>query len=316
MTKKMNRITELFDIEYPLILGGMAWVGTAKLAAAVSEAGGLGTIGSGGMTPDILESELDKIKDLTDKPFAVNLMLLNPYIDELVQVCLRKDVKVYIFGAGNPSKYIEAIKAQDGKILAVVASETLALRMERNGIDAVIGEGMECGGHIGTLTTMTLVPKLAKTVKIPVIAAGGIALPEQVQASFALGAEGVQVGTRFIASEECEAHEVYKTKVLKGKIRDTIITGGKLGHPARSIKTKFTRKLGKIENESPEEAERLLVGSLKKAFLHGSEEEGVFMAGQAIGLIDEMKSVREIVEELFPIGYNTFGKMVKEEVAE
>ncbi|HOO33493.1 MAG TPA: nitronate monooxygenase [Thermotogota bacterium] len=311
----MNRITKLLNIEYPLILGGMAWIGTARLAAAVSEAGGLGTIGSGGMTPDILTKELDKIKELTDKPFAVNLMLLNPYIDELVDVCLKKGVKIYIFGAGNPSKYLEGIKAHRGKVLAVVASETLALRLEREGIDAVIGEGMECGGHIGSLTTMTLVPKLAKTVGIPVVAAGGIALPEQVAASFVLGAEGVQIGTRFIASDECEAHEIYKEKVIKGRIRDTVITGGKLGHPARSIKTKFTRKLGMIENESPEEAERLLVGSLKKAFLYGSEEEGVFMAGQSIGLIDEIKSVREIVEELFPNGYNNIEKNKKEEVA-
>jgi enoyl-[acyl-carrier protein] reductase II len=311
MKKKMNRITELFNIKYPLILGGMAWVGTSKLAAAVSEAGALGTIGSGGMTPDILESELDKIKELTDKPFAVNLMLMNPYIDELVEVCLRKNIQIYIFGAGNPSKYIDRIKEQGGKIMAVVASETLALRLERNGIDAVIGEGMECGGHIGSLTTMTLVPMLAKTVNIPVIAAGGIALPEQVEASFVLGAEGVQVGTRFIAAEECEAHDIYKEKVIKGKIRDTIITGGKLGHPARSIKTRFTKKLGKIENESPEEAERLLVGSLKKAFLYGSEEEGVFMAGQAIGLIDEIKTVREIVEELFPAKYKTLDSLTE-----
>lgn len=307
----MNRITELFNIKYPLILGGMAWVGTSKLAAAVSEAGALGTIGSGGMTPDILESELDRIKELTSKPFAVNLMLMNPYIDELVEVCLRKNVQIYIFGAGNPSKYIDRIKEQGGKIMAVVASETLALRLERNGIDAVIGEGMECGGHIGSLTTMTLVPKLAKTVNIPVIAAGGIALPEQVEASFVLGAEGVQVGTRFIAAEECEAHDIYKEKVIKGKIRDTIITGGKLGHPARSIKTRFTKKLGKLENESPEEAERLLVGSLKKAFLYGSEEEGVFMAGQAIGLIDEIKTVKEIVEELFPVRYNNLDSLTE-----
>jgi enoyl-[acyl-carrier protein] reductase II len=293
----------------------MAWVGTATLAAAVSEAGALGTIGSGGMTPDKLEGELDKIKELTDKPFAVNLMLLNPYIDDLVDVCLKRGVSTYIFGAGSPSKYLKTIKSEGGKIMAVVASETLALRLEREGIDAVIGEGMECGGHIGNLTTMVLIPKLAKTVNIPVIAAGGIALPEQVEASFVLGAEGVQVGTRFIASEECEAHATYKEKVIKGKIRDTVITGGRLGHPARSIKTRSTRKLGKIENDSPEEAERLLVGSLKKAFLYGNEDEGVFMAGQAIGLIDEIKSVKEIIGELFPAECNNVETSTREGVA-
>jgi len=185
--------------------------------------------------------------------------------------------------------------------MAVVASETLALRLEREGIDAIIGEGMECGGHIGSLTTMTLIPKLVKTLNIPVVAAGGIATPEQVKAAFVLGAKGVQIGTRFIASNECEAHENYKHKIVKSKIRDTVITGSRLGHPARSIKTKFTRKLGKLEYESPDEVERLLIGSLRKAFQTGNEAESVFMAGQAVGLIDDIKPVKDIIEELFSL---------------
>ena len=299
MEHKNNELTNLLDIEYPLILGGMAWVGTAQLAAAVSNAGGLGTIGAGGMTPDILKSEIDRIRTLTNKRFAVNLMLLNPYIDELVDICIQESVEVFIFGAGNPGKYIKKIKKDGRIIMAVVASETLAKRLEREGIDAIIGEGMECGGHIGSLTTMTLIPKLARTSNIPVVAAGGIATPEQVRASFVLGAKGVQIGTRFIASEECEAHENYKNQIIKSKIRDTVITGSRLGHPARSIKTKFTRKLGRLEYESPDEVERLLIGSLKKAFQTGNEEESVFMAGQSVGLIEEIKPVREIIHELF-----------------
>ncbi|MEA1884621.1 MAG: nitronate monooxygenase [Thermotogota bacterium] len=302
MNDKNNGLLSLLDIEYPLILGGMAWVGTAKLAAAVSEAGGLGTIGAGGMTPDILKSEINRIRTLTDKRFAVNLMLLNPHIDELVDICLEKGVEVFIFGAGNPGKYIKRVKENHRIIMAVVASETLALRLEREGVDAIIGEGMECGGHIGSLTTMTLIPKLVRTLTIPVVAAGGIATPEQVQASFVLGAKGVQIGTRFIASDECEANENYKYQIIKSKIRDTVITGGKLGHPARSIKTKFTRRLGKLEYESPEDAERLLIGSLRKAFQTGNEEDSVFMAGQSVGLIDEIKSVKDIIEELFSTG--------------
>jgi len=301
MNHENNAILELLNIDYPLILGGMAWVGTAQLAAAVSEAGGLGTIGAGGMTPDTLKSEIDRIRTLTDKRFAVNLMLLNPHINELVDICLEKDVEVFIFGAGNPGKYIKRIKTEKRIIMAVVASETLALRLEREGIDAVIGEGMECGGHIGSLTTMTLIPKLTRTLRIPVIAAGGIATPEQVKAAFALGAKAVQIGTRFIASDECEAHENYKQQIIKSKIRDTVITGSRLGHPVRSIKTKFTRKLGKLEYESPDEVERLLIGSLRKAFQTGNEADSVFMAGQSIGLIDEIKPVKTIIEELFTL---------------
>lgn len=301
MDFKNNELTKLLNIKYPVILGGMAWVGTARLAAAVSEAGGLGTIGSGAMTGDNLKAEIDRIRTLTDKTFAVNLMLLNPYIDELVDICIREEVECFIFGAGNPGKHIKNVKKENRTIMAVVASETLAKRLEREGIDAVIGEGMECGGHIGSLTTMTLIPKLAKTLDIPVIAAGGIATCEQVEASFVLGAKGVQVGTRFIASTECEAHEDYKQKIVKSNIRDTIITGSRLGHPARSIKTKFTRKLGKMEYDYPEEVERLLLGSLRKAFQNGNEDEGIFMAGQSVGLIDDIKTVDEIIQEMFSL---------------
>jgi len=299
MNLKNNRVTELLGIEYPIIEGGMAWLGTSSLAAAVSEAGGLGTIGSGSMTPEILKSELKNIKKLTSRPFGVNLMLLNPHIKELVDVVIKEKVPVVIFGAGNPGKYLKAVKENGIKALAVVASEKLAQRLEQNGIDAVIGEGMEAGGHIGTVTTMVLVPQIAKTVKIPVIAAGGIATGTGMLAAFVLGAEGVQVGTRFITTHECEAHPNYKELVLKAGIRDAVVTGAKLGHPARAIKTKFTREISKLEMNSPEEAEDLLVGSLRKAFQDGDEEHGSFMAGQCAGHIEKICSVREVIEELF-----------------
>ncbi len=294
-----TRVTQLLNIKYPLIEGGMAWVGTAGLAAAISEAGGLGTIGSGAMTPDILKGELSKMKELTDKNFAVNIMLLNPYVDELIDLCVQEQVQTIIFGAGNPDKHVARLKDNGMIVMAVVASGRLAKRLEQSGVDAVIGEGMECGGHIGSLTTMTIIPHLARTVKIPVIAAGGIATPEQVRASFVLGAEAVQVGTRFIASNECEAHENYKNSIIKARIRDTIVTGLKLGHPARSLKTKFTRNLTKLETQSPEEAERMLTGSLKNAFKYGRKEDGVFMAGQSVGFIDEIVDVEKIIEDLF-----------------
>ncbi|KAF2955648.1 nitronate monooxygenase [Marinitoga sp. 38H-ov] len=293
----MNRITRLLGIKYPILEGGMAWVGTAKLAAAVSEAGGLGTIGAGSMTPDILKNAIKAIKELTDKPFAVNIILVNPYADELVEIVKRENVPIVIFGAGNPGKYIKSLKEKDIKVLAVVSSENLAIRLEKIGVDAIIGEGMECGGHIGDVSTMVLIPKLVDVLKVPVIAAGGIADIRGMKAAFELGAEGIQMGTRFIATYECEAHENYKNLILKAGIRDAIVTGATIGHPARVIKTKFAKKIKSLELNSPEEAEEMLVGSLKKAFLYGDLENGSFMAGQSAGLINEIKSVKEIIEE-------------------
>ncbi len=298
MNLKNNRITNLLGIEYPIIEGGMAWLGTSGLAAAVSNAGALGVIGSGSMTPEILRSEIRKIRTLTQKPFGVNLMLLNPYIDGLVEVVIEENVPAVIFGAGNPGKYLKMVKEKNIKTLAVVASEKLALRLEQNGIDAIIGEGMEAGGHIGTVTTMVLIPKIVETVQIPVIAAGGIVSGKSMLSALILGAEAVQVGTRFIATYECEAHQKYKDLVIKSGIRDAVVTGAKLGHPARAIKTKFTREIGKLETDSPEKAEDLLVGSLRKAFENGDEDGGSFMAGQCVGLIDKITSVKDVVDEL------------------
>ncbi|KLO21333.1 2-nitropropane dioxygenase [Marinitoga sp. 1197] len=293
----MNRVTELLKIKYPVLEGGMAWVGTPKLAAAVSETGGLGTIGAGGMTPDILKNAIKEIKGLTNKPYAVNIILVNPYAEQLVEIVKEENVPVVIFGAGNPGKYILPLKEKNIKVLAVVSSENLAKRLEKAGIDAIIGEGMECGGHIGDVSTMVLIPKLVDVLNIPVIAAGGIADLRGMRAVLELGAEGIQMGTRFVATHECEAHENYKKLILKAGIRDAIVTGASIGHPARVIKNKFAKKIKKLELSSPEEAEEMMVGSLKKAFLYGDLENGSFMAGQSAGLINEIKSVKEIVEE-------------------
>jgi len=296
---KINtRITKLLDIDYPIIEGGMAWVGTPRLAAAVSNAGALGTIGSGSMTPDILREKIKEIKTLTDKPFAVNIIMLSPYVEELVNVVIDENVPIVIFGAGNPAPFIKPLKNKGIKVLAVVSSDSLAIRLERAGIDAIIGEGMECGGHIGDVSTLVLIQRLVEVVKVPIIAAGGIATGRAIAAMFTLGAEGVQLGTIFIATKECEAHENYKKLVLKAGIRDTLITGGKLGHPARVIKTPFAKKMLKIEASSPEEAEEMLIGSLKKAFLSGDLSQGSFMAGQSVGLVKEIKSVKQLIEDL------------------
>jgi enoyl-[acyl-carrier protein] reductase II len=292
-----NELTKLLKIEYPVIEGGMAWVGTAKLAAAVSNAGALGTIGSGSMTPDILRNQIKTIKSLTDKPYAVNVIMLNPYIDEIIDLLIEEKVPVVILAAGNPGKYIEKIKSNGIITMAVVSSEVLALRLERAGIDAIIGEGMECGGHIGDVTTLVLIPKLVEILKVPVVAAGGIANNISAKVCFSLGAKAVQLGTRFIASHECEAHENYKNLLIKSGIRDTIVTGNRLGHPVRAIKTRFTKNVSKIEFESAEKAEEMLIGSLKNAFLTGDLNNGSFMAGQSVGYIDEIKSVKNIIEE-------------------
>ncbi|MGM0641741.1 MAG: nitronate monooxygenase [Thermotogota bacterium] len=299
MNYENNRITKLFGIKYPIFEGGMAWVGTAKLAAAVSNAGGLGTIGSGSMTPEILENEIKKIKKLTDKPFAVNVIMLNPYIEEIIELLIKEEVPVAILAAGNPSKYIDKLKKVGIKTVAVVSSENLALRLEQKGIDAVIGEGMECGGHIGDVTTMVLIPKLADMLSVPVIAAGGIADYRGALASFMLGAEGIQMGTRFIASVESEAHQNYKDKVVKSGIRDTLIAGARLGHPARSLKNKFMKNVIKAEVGSAEEAEEMMLGSLKRAFLDGDKDNSAFMAGQSTGLVEDIKTVEEIITEMF-----------------
>lgn len=309
--KITTRITELLDIEYPIIEGGMAWVGTPKLAAAISNAGALGTIGSGNMTPDILREKIKEIKHLTNKPFAVNIIMLNPYVEELIKVVIKEKVPVVIFGAGNPAPFIKDLKDKNIKVLAVVSSDNLAIRLERSGVDAIIGEGMECGGHIGDVTTLVLIQKLTEVLSVPVVAAGGIATGRAIAAMFALGAEGVQVGTAFIATKECEAHQNYKERILKAGIRDTVVTGVKLGHPARVIKTPFSKKMLKLETNSPEEAEEMLVGSLKKAFINGDISQGSFMAGQSAGLVKEIKSVDALLKDLMKEAFESVEKLTR-----
>jgi len=294
----MNRICKLFNIKYPILMGGMSWAGTPRLAAAVSNAGGLGIIGAGAMKGEDLQNAIDEVRKHTDKPFGVNIILVSPFADELVEVVLKNKVPVVTFGAGNPTKYINDLKSTGIKVVPVVASENLARLVERSGADAVIAEGMESGGHIGEVTTFVLVNSVSKSVKIPVIAAGGIADGKGMAAAFALGAEGIQMGTRFIASKEAEVHENFKNLIIKSGIRDTIITGASLGHSARVIKTKFAKIVKTLEVESPQDAENILVGSLRKAVQEGNIEQGSFMAGQSVGLIKDIKPVHEIIEEI------------------
>ncbi|MBO8140165.1 MAG: enoyl-[acyl-carrier-protein] reductase FabK [Thermosipho sp. (in: Bacteria)] len=303
----MNRICELFGIKYPIIMGGMSWAGTPKLAAAVSEAGGLGIIGAGPMRKNDLQKAIDEIRNLTDKPFGVNIILVSPYADELVETVLENNVPIVTFGAGNPTKYIKSLKNNGIKVVPVVASDSLARMVERSGADAIVAEGMESGGHIGEVTTFVLVNAVSRKVKIPVIAAGGIVDGRGMAAAFALGAEGVQMGTRFIASKEADIHENFKQLIIKSGIRDTVVTGASLGHSARVIKTKFAKKVKNLEVSSPEEAENILVGSLRKAVLDGNLDEGSFMAGQTTGLINEIKSVKEIIKDIL----NEFNDVIK-----
>jgi enoyl-[acyl-carrier protein] reductase II len=303
--KENNRICQLLNIEYPIIMGGMSWAGTPKLAAAVSNAGGLGVIGSGAMNRAQLKEAIEAIRNLTDKPFGVNIILVSPYADELVDLVIEEKVPVVTFGAGNPSKYMSRLKEAKIKVLPVVASDNMARMMERIGADAVIAEGMESGGHIGEVTTLVLVNAVCRAVKLPVIAAGGIADGKSMAAMFALGAEGIQMGTRFIASTEADTHENFKKLILKSSIRDTVITGARLGHPARVIETRFAKKVKELETKNLQEAEEVLVGSLRKAVVDGNIEEGSFMAGQCVGLINEIKSVTEIITDIVNEFYAT-----------
>jgi enoyl-[acyl-carrier protein] reductase II len=294
-----TRVTELLGVEYPIIQGGMAWTATAELAAAVSNAGGVGIIGAGHMPTDILRDEIHKAKALTDKPFGVNLMLLTPHIDELVQLVLDEVVPVVTTGAGNPGPYMTALKDKGIHVLPIAPSAALAKRLERAGADAIIGEGMEAGGHIGELTTMVLTPVLVDAVDIPVIAAGGIADGRGMAAAFALGAEGVQIGTRFMCASECTIHESVKDKVVKAKDRDTVVAGSSTGHPVRALKNKLTRQIGELDRANqPEEIEKLGTGKLALAMRHGDTDMGSLMAGQCAALVDGIQPAAEIVTEI------------------
>lgn len=294
-----NVITELLNIKYPIIQGGMAWIADASLAVGVSEAGGLGIISGVGPT-EVVRAQIRKAKELTDKPFGVNVMLMQDNADEIAHLVCGEKVPVVTTGAGSPGKYIEMWKSHGIKVIPVVPSVAIAKRMEKFGADAVIAEGMESGGHIGQTTTMSLVPQVVDEVNIPVIAAGGIGDGRGIAASFMLGAVGVQMGTRFLVSNECNVHQNYKEKVLKAKDIETEVTGTSTSHPVRVLRNKLTREYIKIEksNSNSEKLESLTRGALRKAVIEGDTENGSVMAGQIAGLVKKEQSCKEIIEEL------------------
>lgn len=295
-----TRVTQLLGIEYPIIQGGMAWVADYHLAAAVSEAGGLGIIGAGGAPAEFVREQIKKAKEITDKPLGVNIMLMNPEADQIAQVLVEEGVKVVTTGAGNPGKYMTMWKEAGIKVIPVIASVGMAKLMERGGADAVVAEGMESGGHIGSTTTMALVPQVVDAVSIPVIAAGGIADGRGFAASMMLGAEAVQIGTRFVVAEESIVHENYKQQVIKAKDIDSAVTGMSTGHPVRGIRNKMTKEYLRLEKEGADfmELEKLTLGALKKAVVDGDVVNGTMMAGQIAGLIKKEQSCKEIITEI------------------
>ena len=274
-----TKVTELLQIEYPIIQGGMAWVAEHHLAAAVSEAGGFGLIGAASAPPEIVREEIRKAKELTDKPFGVNIMLLNPNADEVAKIVVEEGIQAVTTGAGNPEKYMPMWKEAGVKVIPVVASVAMAKRMERYGADAVVAEGMEAGGHIGNQTTMALIPQIVDAVNIPVIAAGGIGDGRGVAASFMLGAEGVQMGTRFVVADESIVHDNYKDRIVKAKDIDSVVTGQSTGHPVRCLRNQMTKEYIKKEQEGVpfEELERMTLGSLRKAVMDGDILNGTVM---------------------------------------
>lgn len=295
-----TKVTELLQIEYPIIQGGMAWVAEHHLAAAVSEAGGFGLIGAASAPPEIVREEIRKAKELTDKPFGVNIMLLNPNADEVAKIVVEEGIQAVTTGAGNPEKYMPMWKEAGVKVIPVVASVAMAKRMERYGADAVVAEGMEAGGHIGNQTTMALIPQIVDAVNIPVIAAGGIGDGRGVAASFMLGAEGVQMGTRFVVADESIVHDNYKDRIVKAKDIDSVVTGQSTGHPIRCLRNQMTKEYIKKEQEGVpfEELERMTLGSLRKAVMDGDILNGTVMAGQIAGLVSKRQSCKEILQEI------------------
>lgn len=294
-------IAEELGLKYPIFQGGMAWVADAELAAAVSNAGGLGIIGTANADGAFVEEQVRKIKTLTDRPYAVNVMLLNPNVDDIAKVLIDEEVPIVTTGAGNSTKYMQMWIDAGIKVIPVVPSVTFAKLAERNGAFAVIAEGMESGGHIGESTTMTLVPQVVDAVDIPVIAAGGIADGRGVAAALAFGASGVQLGTRFLTAKECNIHENYKKKVLKANDTSTMVTGRRLGHPVRQIKNAFSREYAKIEytDISDEDLDKFAAGKLRKAVFEGDEKEGCFLSGQIAGLVNKEETCEEILADLW-----------------
>lgn len=308
-------INEQLGIKYPIFQGGMAWVADASLAAGVSNAGGLGIIAAMNSNGEQLRTEIRKARELTDKPFGVNIMLMSPFVQEVAQVVVEEKVPVVTTGAGNPGKYMKAWNEAGIKVIPVVPSTALAKMAERNGAFAVIAEGGESGGHVGDLTTMALVPQVVDAVSIPVIAAGGIADGRQVAAAFMLGAVGIQVGTRFLVAEECTISQEYKNKILKAKDIDTVVTGKRLGHPVRSIKNSFTREYTKAEydssNVSDEELEKMGLGVLRMAAREGEVSKGCVLAGQVASMVKKEQPAKEIIEELFEGAEKVLGGAMK-----
>ena len=299
-----TRITEILEIEHPILQGGMAWVAEHNLAAAVSEAGGLGIIAAGNAPAETVREQVRTARTLTAGPIGVNIMLMNPEADAIAQVIVDEGVKVVTTGAGNPSKYMEMWKAAGVKVIPVVASVAMAKLMERGKADAVIAEGMESGGHIGSLTTMALVPQVADAVNIPVIAAGGIADGRGFAAAFMLGAEGVQIGTRFVAAKESIVHENYKAMLIKSKDIDSTVTGMTHGHPIRTLRNKMTKEYLRLEKEGTDfmELEKLTLGGLRKAVMEGDVVNGSVMAGQIAGLVRKEQPCKEIIDEIIEQG--------------
>lgn len=295
-----NRVCELLGIKYPIFQGAMAWVSDGKLAAAVSNAGGLGIIAGGNAEGEIVRAEIKLAKTLTDKPFGVNIMLLSPYKDEVIKVVLEEKVACVTTGAGNPAKYIEDFHAAGIKVMPLVASVALAKKMERLGADAIVAEGSEAGGHIGKLSTMVLLPQVCDAVSVPVIGAGGIADHRGVDAAFTLGAEGVQLGTYFIPADECKAHENYKNMVVNASDIDTTVTGRPTGHPVQVLRNKLTRKFEELEkNGAPlSEYEELGKGALYQSVILGDEEKGSFMSGQIAGMVTKRGTCQYLIESL------------------
>ena len=296
-----SRICELLDIEYPIFQGAMARISDSSLASAVSMSGGLGIIASGTAPTDYVREEVRKTKELTDKPFAVNIMLLSPYSEEIAYMVCEEGVKVVTTGAGTPGKYMPMWKVHGIKVIPVVPSVAIAIRMVRGGADALVAEGTEAGGHIGELTTMALVPQVVDAVDVPVIAAGGIADGRGLAAAFMLGADGVQVGTRFLSATECNIHPNYKQKIIAAKDIDTIVTGRSTGHPVRILKNKLAREYVRLEagKASIEELEKLGAGALARAVVDGDMDYGSVMAGQIAALVKKEQSCKEIIEEMF-----------------
>ena len=297
---KNNRVCQLLGIKYPIFQGAMAWIANGNLAGHVSKAGGLGIIAGGGMPIDVLRNEIRKAKEITSNPFGVNLMLMMPNVAEQIDVCIEEGVKVVTTGAGNPGIYMEKLKQAGIKVIPVVSSVALAKRMEKIGADALVAEGLEAGGHIGEITTMALTPQIAEAVSIPVILAGGIGGGKQFLAAFALGAEGVQVGTKFIVADECTVHDNYKDTIIKAKDRSTVATGNYTGHPVRVIENKLAKELLELEKHgaSVEELEAKGTGKLRLAAVDGDVKEGSVMAGQVAAMVKKRESALEIIEGL------------------